>query len=278
MASMSVTGFLTLWLTTVGVAQMTHAGQKDAKSYPVLSGVGIALQSEEGQLFVGKVVPHSPADKSGRIHTGDRLVSVETDGHTTPLDGKTIGEAASIIRGPVDTDVTLTLAPKNSDTTYAVTLTREPLELAGVPASSYGSFIGKAASDLRLSSLHDQSTIKLSDLRGRIVVLDFWASWCPTCYAPVTEMQEIASRNPDWDSRVELITVSVDSDRARAAETVQKQGWNKTRNMVLDLEGLKYIGVTVVPVVVVIDTDGRIKTMAGSHAVDIETEVTRLLM
>ena len=253
------------------------ADEPETKSYPVLSGVGIALRESEGELFVGFVVPDSPADKSGRIHKGDRIVAVQFDDQKTTLNGKTIGEAASTIRGPSGTQLVLTLVPNNTEKETSVTLMRAPLALAGIDDASYRSFIGKPAPEMVLSTLDGKSTTKLSDYRGKVVVLDFWASWCPTCYAPITKMQDAVRRHDDWDGRVEMITVSVDSDLERAVATIAKQGWDRTNNMSIEFDKLKDIGVSVVPITIVIAVDGTITTMAGSHAINVEREVEALL-
>lgn len=253
------------------------ADESNTKSYPVLSGVGIALKQLQGELFAGAVVADSPADKCGRIHKGDRLVAVQVGDTRILLSGKTIGEAASIIRGPTGTDLVLTLVPGNAGVEIDVTLTRQPLALEGLSDATYRSFVGKPAPEMQLSTLDGKLTTKLSEYRGKVVVLDFWASWCPTCFAPVTKMQDIVKRNDDWDGNVEMISVSVDSNLGLAAKAVAKQGWNHTRNLAIDFDRLNDIGVSVVPVTIVIATDGTIATMAGSHAIDVEQEVKALL-
>ncbi len=275
---MMIHRFRAALLSVLAIATASvYADETDTKSYPVLSGVGIALRESEGELFVGFVVPDSPADKSGRIHEGDRLVAVQSDDKKTTLNGKTIGEAASTIRGPSGTKLVLTLVPNNTEKETSITLLRAPLALTGIDDASYRSFIDKPAPEMVLSTLDGKSTKKLSDYRGKVVVLDFWASWCPSCYAPVTKMQDVVSRHDDWEGRVEMITVTVDSGLERAVATVAKQGWDRTNNMSIEFDKLKHIGVSVVPATIVIAMDGTIATMAGSHAIDVEREVEALL-
>jgi thiol-disulfide isomerase/thioredoxin len=257
--------------------QAAYSSAEEAKSYPVLSGVGIALKVEGGHLLVGGVIPDSPADKSGAIHPGDRLTSVDADGKQTSLKDKTVGEAASLIRGPVGTELTLSLTRQMDDELVNIRLKRAPLELEGVSASTYERFVGKPVPDLELSSLDGTSIENLSDHRGKVIVLDFWSSWCATCYQPVTKLQRIAAEHPEWADKVELITVTVDADLSSAVAAIDKQKWYKTRNLAVDLDDLKGIGVSVVPVAIIIAKDGTVANMAGSHALDFEKEIASQL-
>lgn len=255
----------------------THAQEVEAKSYPVLSGVGIALNAKDGHIFALKIIPKSPADESGVIEKGSRLVSVDVNGETFSLDGKSVGDAASLIRGPVGTKIVVTLLPPNGDTVFRVTLVRKPLEIAGVPDSNYEDFIGKPIPDFQLSSLDGSAKTNLKDYRGKIVVLDFWASWCPTCYAPVAKMQKMSEDNPQWAGKVELVTVTVDSELSRASDVIHQKKWDRTQNLAMEIGELERIGVTVVPLIIIIAPDGTIATMAGAHALDTEKEVAALL-
>jgi cytochrome c biogenesis protein CcmG, thiol:disulfide interchange protein DsbE len=49
---------------------------------------------------------------------------------------------------------------------------------------------GFLAPDFELETL-DSQTVKLSDLRGRVVLLNFWASWCPPCKAEMPAIQQV---------------------------------------------------------------------------------------
>jgi len=193
------------------------------------------------------------------------------------MNGKSVSEAASLIRGPVGTNVVLTLVAPDDDAETKVTLVRNALEIAGVPDSTYKAFIGKPIPNFQLSSLDGSAKKNLSDYQGKIVVLDFWASWCPTCYAPVAKMQKMCEDNPQWAGKVELVTVTVDSELSKAVEVIKQQKWYRTHNLAVEVDELKAIGVTVVPVIIIIAPNGTIATMAGAHALDTEKEVAALL-
>lgn len=70
---------------------------------------------------------------------------------------------------------------------------------------------GTVAPDFTLKDL-DGMPVKLSELRGRRVVLVFWASWCPDCRAEVPDMKAMyAEADPD---KVTFVSVSYDRDFA----------------------------------------------------------------
>ena len=54
--------------------------------------------------------------------------------------------------------------------------------------------IGRPAPDFSVSSLGGGRTVRLSSLRGRVVLLDFWATWCPPCRRGLPETQKLAAQ------------------------------------------------------------------------------------
>jgi thiol:disulfide interchange protein len=59
---------------------------------------------------------------------------------------------------------------------------------AGPDAASLGQMAGEPAPDVTLTLL-DGTPLRLSDLRGNVVVVNFWASWCEPCRAEMPELQ-----------------------------------------------------------------------------------------
>ena len=64
----------------------------------------------------------------------------------------------------------------------------------------------ESSPDFELKTLQGEA-ISLKQLSGKIVVLDFWATWSPLCRASVRELKELTKKYPD---SVELISVSAD--------------------------------------------------------------------
>jgi len=76
----------------------------------------------------------------------------------------------------------------------------------GVPAARLGS----PAPDFALRRL-DGESVRLANLRGRAVVLNFWATWCPPCRAEMPELDALAHERPD----LTVLAVDVQEDAAQ---------------------------------------------------------------
>ena len=72
---------------------------------------------------------------------------------------------------------------------------------------------GSAAPDFELPRLDDSSQVSLSSLRGQVVLLNFWATWCKPCEDEMPAMERLyrGLRSEDF----ELVAVSVDDEKER---------------------------------------------------------------
>lgn len=134
--------------------------------------------------------------------------------------------------------------------------------------------VGQEAPNFQLTTL-DGERIDLRALRGQVVVLDFWATWCGPCVKALPEVEKVAA----W-ARAEALPVTVlaintferipSAQRERRIEAVksflQEQGLDLSVPLDLDdAVALRY-GVTGIPTTVVIDPNGVIHTLsAGLH-------------
>lgn len=85
------------------------------------------------------------------------------------------------------------------------------LLLAAVPASP-GARPGEAAPDFSLPSLND-GNLRLSEYRGQVVLLAFWASWCGDCMEQLPRLAEQAR-----GAGVQVLAVNIDRASHRARE------------------------------------------------------------
>ncbi|WP_087971441.1 TlpA family protein disulfide reductase [Oceanobacillus rekensis] len=73
------------------------------------------------------------------------------------------------------------------------------------PKESIGLEAGEVAPDFELETLDGQQ-FKLSDLKGKKVILNFWYTWCPPCRDEMPEMQEFYD---EYSDEVEIIAVNL---------------------------------------------------------------------
>lgn len=124
----------------------------------------------------------------------------------------------------------------------------------GSPLSGTQSpLVGQLAPDFKLAFLNGD-TFRLSEHRGEIVILDFWATWCGPCLQTMPLVEEIVGGFKDH--KVALLTVNMEEQATQVEEMLERHQF--TMPVLLDRDGvvsLKY-EVTSVPQTVVIDRQG----------------------
>lgn len=79
---------------------------------------------------------------------------------------------------------------------------------------------GKPAPELSVKNWINSKPLKLAELKGRIVVLDFWATWCGPCLASVPHSNELQKKYAD--KGVVIIGICAPNGGEKMAETVKK--------------------------------------------------------
>jgi peroxiredoxin len=132
---------------------------------------------------------------------------------------------------------------------------------------------GKLAPDFEELMLDGTTKMKLSDLRGKIVLLDFWASWCGPCRKENPNVVKLYDKYQK--SGFTVMSVSLDRDRAAWKAAIEKDNL-KWPNHVSDLQqwsskvGQMY-QVKGIPFTVLIDKEGKIiKTNLRGEALEAE--------
>jgi len=98
---------------------------------------------------------------------------------------------------------------------------------AAAPSADYGLEIGNKAPDLEFKS-PDGKTISLSSLRGKIVLIDFWASWCLPCRIENPNVVRVYQKYKDKDFErgkgFTIYSVSLDTKQKSWVEAIDKDG------------------------------------------------------
>ncbi|MBI4181299.1 MAG: thiol peroxidase, partial [Chloroflexi bacterium] len=168
------------------------------------------------------------------------------------------------ISQPVDFDAALTAlqsligvhsiipAPSVTTTTTPKTPTATTVE---------GNQVGNLAPNFQLNNLAGQP-VSLSNLRGKPVLINFWATWCPHCQAERPLIQQISD---EWQSKgVVLLTIDIIGSRPTEtpANLADFMGGNKyTFPVLLDvnMQVTKSYGIKFTPTNFMIDKDGIIR-------------------
>jgi len=98
--------------------------------------------------------------------------------------------------------------------------------------------------------------VSLAEARGKIVLLNFWATWCGPCRAEIPDLVDLQKRYADKLEIIALTTDEDDSDQVR--RFVLQSGINYRVAMASDEVRRNYGGVAALPTSFVIDSDGRI--------------------
>lgn len=118
--------------------------------------------------------------------------------------------------------------------------------------------VGEEAPELILPSTNDKE-IALSSLRGKVVLIDFWASWCGPCRK---EMPNVKKAYDKYKNKgFEIFGVSLDKDRDDWMKAISDDGMNWPQ--VSDLkfwesDAVRIYGVQSIPFTVLIDKEGKI--------------------
>lgn len=111
---------------------------------------------------------------------------------------------------------------------------------------------------LPLLSFEDEAgkTLTLADFRGRTVLLNIWATWCPPCREEMPSLDRLNAKR--GGPAFEVVALSIDSDRA-AVKPFYRETGIKTLREYFDPNGRASaaLGAFAVPVTLLIDKNGR---------------------
>lgn len=209
--------------------------------------LGVALGPDPKGAVVDRVVPGSPAKQAG-LETGDVITSV----------------AGEPIKGP--SDVVRIVAQHEKGERLPIGLVRDgearllPVVLAGRPVDSditRMSFVGQPAPELGvLKTVKGSVTPTLQALRGKVVVLEFWASWCAVCRFMVPTLNEWQARFGPQGAVVLGVTV----DSVTVASTAANQ-LGMSYSLASDHEGTatQAYAANAIPTLFIIDKKGTVR-------------------
>jgi thiol-disulfide isomerase/thioredoxin len=152
------------------------------------------------------------------------------------------------------------LAVKDLEKLFAMLSKKRQQSEEGKNVSDYlaglkNSVIGGVVKDFTLNT-PEEKPLSFSSLKGKYVLIDFWASWCGPCKQSFPHMKEVYSKYKS--DKFEIYSISIDKDKAAwlKESKVQQLPWLQT----LDSKNISQssFAVTAVPTTYLIDPNGKI--------------------
>lgn len=148
---------------------------------------------------------------------------------------------------------------------------------AANPSEDSSSFVGQPAPDTEFASLQGAGNISLSSLRGKVVLLDFWASWCAPCKEELPLLDDMAARLKSKD--IQIVGLSIDDNQADAQQFIaSKSDWSLTLGHDPEQKTAEQFKPPKMPTSYVIDREGVVRHMnPGFERADMKKIEAQLL-
>jgi peroxiredoxin len=135
---------------------------------------------------------------------------------------------------------------------------------------------GNVAADFKLQDMNGND-VRLSDYRGKVVLLEFWATWCPPCRASIPGIEKIFETYKDKG----LVVLAVSLDEG---------GWDSVKSFISSnrmtytvLKGNDDVSasyqVRTIPMMLIVDKEGRIskRYLGFGNEEDLEKDIKTIL-
>lgn len=237
---------LLLSVSVPALAQSPHVVVRpEARVGPPWLGLTLEEREENpgaGVLITG-TLRRSPSEGTG-VEAGDRIVAVEGDPVTTRR--QILGVVRQRNNGDKIT-VTVKRGERRVDLDF---------QLAPMPSSEEivrNHLLGFDAPDFGFRFVGDGKNVKLSELRGKPTVLEFWATWCGPCHLV---QKELASVKEQFGKHINIVGVS-EEDASVVRNHLEKYP-SRYAMAVDDGSSRDAYGVQTIPMVVVLDEEHRV--------------------
>lgn len=133
---------------------------------------------------------------------------------------------------------------------------------------------GKSAGDFALKDLNGK-TVALSQYRGKkVVILDFWATWCGPCRLVMPQVERYAAKHPN---DVALLSINQKEDPERVAAFVKNHGM--PAHVLLDIDGevSEAYRVYGLPTLFIIDKQGTLRFKHVGFRPDLEAQLEKAI-
>lgn len=175
-----------LWL--VLASPLTAQSLNQAKPW-----LGVAIDQGADGVLVNRTIEGTPAEKAG-IQAQDQIFAIDKTTVKTPAELIKTVQAAG-----VGTTVTVHFLRAGKKESRSLELVSRPEELELVRKR----LLNNQAPDFNLPVIHGNQSGELAKAKGKVVVLEFWATWCPACVASHSRLSQLAA-----DKNIVVLAIS----------------------------------------------------------------------
>jgi thiol-disulfide isomerase/thioredoxin len=232
----------------------------DDKTAPKISGVNVANITESSAIITW--VTDEPA--TGQV----KYTKDQKNTSTTPADTN-LSTTHSIALTKLDSDTiyNFTILSKDAAGNEATSAANQTFNtLSSIPL---GSDVGDRAPDFTVQNLDGEDVaIKMSDFRGKIVMINFWAIWCGPCKEEMPYIQAVSDNWSNEDLEIISIAINYNENLANVNEFIADEDY--TFPVFFDSKGQakSLYSTSIYPTTFIIDTKGIIRYMQPSSFSD----------
>lgn len=129
----------------------------------------------------------------------------------------------------------------------------------------------KKLSELKLLTI-DGKEVKLSDYKGKVVLINFWASWCPPCKEEMPIFEKAYQKYSD--KNFVILAVNMDTSEGAMKEFLEKNRYSFPIVRIKEEAGLNIPGL---PTSYLVDKDGSVKKIRLGVYRELEEDLSKLL-
>jgi len=143
----------------------------------------------------------------------------------------------------------------------------------GLSSTSYAVSVGQISPDFTLSST--KLNTRLAELRGQVIMLNFWATWCNPCRVEIPHLQKLYAQYKDIGFTI--LGVSIDNNKTKAAKMAKDLGakfpilFDNTQNV------SKLYSIKTMPFTILIDRDGKIRHLFQGYKPGYEVKYSKAI-
>ncbi|MCB1175969.1 MAG: redoxin domain-containing protein [Leptospiraceae bacterium] len=206
--------------------------------------MGIAIENSKEGVYIKNPIPDTPAFRAG-FQEGDIVLKIDSE---KIKDSK---QLIDLIQSKgVGNRVEVTFQRKGKVQKIGLNLEARPDELELLKKN----LIGKKIPDLKLSKVGNKSVFTNKDLKNKVTVIEFWATWCSACVSSHPRLSSFAKENKS----INVLAVSSEKENVINRYLMNRNYSFKT---LMDSQNAlsKFFMVSAIPMTVVVDKKGIIQ-------------------